>query len=182
MLPPVRRRLDDIVLPPEGSSVMCDGNPSEVFRWTGTELRHYPSGEIASSWNQNWRDGIVFINCEGLGIGPPMSQSDVCGAAAAEHTSLMSSNAAIDPDKACKAAQWADKYIREHKDKLAEHHVMMASKLGASDTDPICVAACTTAGSLCGIACVLTIFGIPACEAACVAATNACILTCVIVV
>jgi hypothetical protein len=70
----LRRKLSFIntTPPPEGLSVRCIEEPKRVFHWTGTELRHYPSGKIASSWDPEWRD-VAPLQCEGLTIGSPMS-------------------------------------------------------------------------------------------------------------
>jgi hypothetical protein len=70
----LRRKLSYVntTPPPEGLSVRCIEEPKRVFLWTGTELRHYPSGKIASSWDPEWRD-VASLQCEGLTIGSPMS-------------------------------------------------------------------------------------------------------------
>jgi gas vesicle protein len=60
------------VPPPEGRSVRCVEDPKRVFRWTDKQLRHYPSGKIASSWDPEWRD-VVSLECAGLDIASPMS-------------------------------------------------------------------------------------------------------------
>jgi gas vesicle protein len=60
------------VPPPDGRSVRCVEDPKRVFRWTDNQLRHYPSGKIASSWDPEWRD-VVSLQCTGLDIASPMS-------------------------------------------------------------------------------------------------------------
>ncbi len=56
---------------PEGHATVCDGDTSQIFRWTNGKLHLYPTTEIANSWDLNWRD-FVDINCTGLEFGDPM--------------------------------------------------------------------------------------------------------------
>jgi len=55
-----------------GTSVKCSanelrGNENSVYRSMedGT-LAHYPNPEIASSWNPNWSENIMEVDCEGF--------------------------------------------------------------------------------------------------------------------
>ena len=55
-----------------GTSVKCSanelrGNDNSVYRSMedGT-LAHYPNPEIASSWNPNWSENIMEVDCEGF--------------------------------------------------------------------------------------------------------------------
>jgi hypothetical protein len=62
-------------MPPEGFSVICFQDPDLVYRWFGGELHYYPNGQIASSWNTDWRDEIVRIDCHNIPIGTQMSMN-----------------------------------------------------------------------------------------------------------
>ncbi|KAJ0391799.1 hypothetical protein ATCC90586_006413 [Pythium insidiosum] len=57
----------------EGQSVRCDGdpNPNNVYRFTGGQLRLYPSPAIASSWDPSWNDAVT-VDCSGVPRGPDM--------------------------------------------------------------------------------------------------------------
>lgn len=56
----------------EGQSVTCgDG---KILRYTGGELRHYPSPEIAGSWDPNWSSPML-VNCEGIPRGAAMESA-----------------------------------------------------------------------------------------------------------
>ena len=68
---------------PTGTSVKCDKNDlngeadgvsDSVYRVseTGT-LRHYPSGDIAGSWDSNWEQWKTIGDCEGLTLGDDMA-------------------------------------------------------------------------------------------------------------
>ena len=54
-----------------GAAVRCSGNDSAIYRWHHGKLRHYPSGNIANSWDRYWRNP-VNIDCDGLSYGDPM--------------------------------------------------------------------------------------------------------------
>jgi hypothetical protein len=69
-----RRKLDDM-MPPDGYSIRCLQEPDKIYRWTESELRYYPSGQIASSWNIVWREELVQIDCLNIPIGMPMSMN-----------------------------------------------------------------------------------------------------------
>jgi hypothetical protein len=61
----------------EGYGVRCtEMDDGKVYRWTNNELHHYPSGEIARSWNPNWRGDILDLNCEHKSVGTVMSLND----------------------------------------------------------------------------------------------------------
>eukprot|EP00551_Chaetoceros_affinis_P007092 CAMPEP_0203665818 /NCGR_PEP_ID=MMETSP0090-20130426/2971_1 /ASSEMBLY_ACC=CAM_ASM_001088 /TAXON_ID=426623 /ORGANISM="Chaetoceros affinis, Strain CCMP159" /LENGTH=486 /DNA_ID=CAMNT_0050529507 /DNA_START=56 /DNA_END=1516 /DNA_ORIENTATION=- len=65
-----RRRLADLV---EGDTVYCqDEDAGKIYRWVDGELRHYPMGTIAASWEENWRDLIVYTDCSSLPHGAEM--------------------------------------------------------------------------------------------------------------
>ncbi len=57
----------------EGQSVLCAGDDEKLYRWTGNELRHYPTSTIALSWNDQWRDIKRDVDCSLLIIGEPMN-------------------------------------------------------------------------------------------------------------
>jgi hypothetical protein len=63
------------MMPPAGYSVRCVDEPDKVYRWTENELRYYPSGQIASSWNTAWREDLVQIDCTSIPMGSPMSMN-----------------------------------------------------------------------------------------------------------
>jgi hypothetical protein len=63
------------MMPPDGYSVRCLDEPEKVYRWTEFELRYYPSGQIASSWNTAWREDLVQIDCTSIPMGSPMSMN-----------------------------------------------------------------------------------------------------------
>ena len=69
-----RRKLDAI---PEGTSIQCTNESAgKVYRWTFGELRHYPNGMIADSWNPNWRD-VNYADCTDLQVGSPMTMGNI---------------------------------------------------------------------------------------------------------
>jgi hypothetical protein len=57
----------------EGYSVRCLEEPDKVYRWSEGELHHYPSGVIASSWDEDWREALVEMDCANIPKGVPMS-------------------------------------------------------------------------------------------------------------
>ena len=68
---------DDVAMKPsglvDGKTVFCFDDTvaavrSGYYRWVGFELREYPSGEIATSWDSKWTTA-ERINCTGLSIG-----------------------------------------------------------------------------------------------------------------
>jgi hypothetical protein len=67
----MRRKLDDS-MPPEGYSIRCLQEPDKVYRWTEGELRYYPTGQIASSWNTAWREDLIQMDCINIPKGEPM--------------------------------------------------------------------------------------------------------------
>jgi hypothetical protein len=63
------------MIPPEGYSIRCFQEPDLVHRFMEGELHLYPNGLIASSWNANWREDLVDIDCSGIPTGTPMSMN-----------------------------------------------------------------------------------------------------------
>ena len=59
----------------EGHGVRCsDRSDGKVYRWINNELHHYPSGDIARSWNPNWRGDIIDLDsCDSYTVGTPMA-------------------------------------------------------------------------------------------------------------
>jgi hypothetical protein len=73
---PPRRKLDDLIMmPPEGYSIRCLQEPDLVHRFAEGELHLYPNGLIASSWNANWREDLLDVDCDGIPTGTPMSMN-----------------------------------------------------------------------------------------------------------
>ena len=65
---------------PKGASVGCkpgtepNGMPTGVYRYSGNNtLQHYPTPEIASSWNPNWGSS-VDINCSTYALGDTVTR------------------------------------------------------------------------------------------------------------
>ena len=59
-----------------GSSYRCNNGPAGengVYRAENDVLRHYPTADIAASWNPNW-ENYTQIDCAGLNFGSPMTQ------------------------------------------------------------------------------------------------------------
>ena len=58
----------------EGKTVQCpdDADGARVYRWENGKLHYYPTAEIARSWDENWRENILTLNCESLEIGAEM--------------------------------------------------------------------------------------------------------------
>jgi hypothetical protein len=73
----MRRKLDDTMdtTLPEGCSILCLEDPDKVYRWTEGELRYYPTGQIASSWNTAWREDIIEMYCTSVPVGIPMTMN-----------------------------------------------------------------------------------------------------------
>jgi len=62
--------------PVEGDSVRCDDGTGMIYRFTGGQLRYYPSPAIAQSWNPKWAQDIMNLTadqCGSLSKGPPMA-------------------------------------------------------------------------------------------------------------
>ena len=60
----------------EGASYRCNNGPAGengVYRAENNILRHYPTADIAASWNPNW-ENYTQIDCAGLNFGSPMTQ------------------------------------------------------------------------------------------------------------
>jgi hypothetical protein len=70
----MRRKLDES-MPPEGYSIRCLQEPDKVYRWTEGELRYYPTGQVASSWNTAWREDLIQMDCVNIPKGEPMSMN-----------------------------------------------------------------------------------------------------------
>jgi hypothetical protein len=76
---------------PEGRAVKCD-EAGGVYRYTGGELRYYPSPAIATAWDRGWGTPEL-VDCAGIpegkamGLAPPLAvpdgQSVKCGEAGA---------------------------------------------------------------------------------------------------
>jgi hypothetical protein len=60
----------------EGYSVRCLEEPDKVYRWHEGELHHYPTGMIASSWDEDWREALVEMDCFNIPKGEPMSDKN----------------------------------------------------------------------------------------------------------
>ena len=62
----------------DGDTIKCQNNsdgsflPNKVYYFIGDEIRHYPTPDIAFSWNPGWSVG-VDIDCTRLTIGPDMT-------------------------------------------------------------------------------------------------------------
>lgn len=68
-----------------GQGVKCSGNAppglavpagnvvDAVSRYSNGFLRWYPNPTIASSWDSNWMNNFITIDCTGLGLGPNMA-------------------------------------------------------------------------------------------------------------
>jgi hypothetical protein len=59
----------------EGYSVICLQEPDKVYRWHEGELHHYPTGTIASSWDEDWREALE-MDCSNIPKGEPMSNKN----------------------------------------------------------------------------------------------------------
>ena len=60
----------------EGGSYRCNNGPAGeggIYRAEKDVLRHYVTGDIAASWDPNWRS-FTQIDCAGLNFGSPMRQ------------------------------------------------------------------------------------------------------------
>jgi hypothetical protein len=59
----------------EGDSVRCDDGTDMIYRFTGGQLRNYPSPEIARAWNLYWDQDIKQLTkeqCTTIPKGDPM--------------------------------------------------------------------------------------------------------------
>lgn len=201
-----RRRLAKKATPPPvGFSISCIEDPKRIFRWDelkGVEqLRYYPSGKIATSWDPEWRDA-ASIACTGLRMGPqmemnygplppsnrrpkyidsfaratPSADQDVCEVI----QSLPRRENEISPSDQCGTAKWAESFFQ------AKHPVIL-SKMSSRmllDTqqastpgvpDPAYTAACVAVESECVLACYTSpTLDNPTCLSACEAAEAVC--------
>ncbi len=62
---------DGVEIISEGQSCICVEDPSKIYRYMNGELHHYPTSEIAYSWDPDWREALT-IDCNGIPIGWPM--------------------------------------------------------------------------------------------------------------
>ena len=53
-------------------TIKCTGDNIKVYRVTGRTRRHYPNPEIAESWDANFRDHVITIDCTNFPNGRPM--------------------------------------------------------------------------------------------------------------
>lgn len=62
----------------DGNPVKCKGEDHKVYRYANRELRHYPSSDIARSWDPDWDKGdrLRVIDCTGIPEGPAMVKAD----------------------------------------------------------------------------------------------------------
>ena len=60
---------DDITI---HHTIKCTGDNVKVYRVTGKTRRHYPNPEIAESWDANFRDHVITIDCTNFPNGSPM--------------------------------------------------------------------------------------------------------------
>jgi hypothetical protein len=175
------------MMPPDGYSVRCVQEPDRIHRSVEGELRPYLNGQIASSWNVNWREELVNIDCDGIVMGTPMSMNfdalpiartsvrsspsprvtaspdqNICEVL--EQLPLRTYNDANNFDKDCEAAQWADTFFKAKFPMLMDK---MSSRLQLGVQEEL------SAPGLPGISdpVVLT--------AACVAVESQCLLACV---
>lgn len=60
--------------PPEGQAIRCTGLGADhhIYRWTNSELRHYPSPAIFASWSGGDSSSMVAY-CGGQNVGRPMT-------------------------------------------------------------------------------------------------------------
>ena len=47
---------------PEGQASVCNGDTSQVYRFSNGKLHLYPDSQVASSWDKNWRN-FKYIDC-----------------------------------------------------------------------------------------------------------------------
>jgi hypothetical protein len=110
----MRRKLDES-MPPEGYSIRCLQEPDKVYRWTEGELRYYPTGQVASSWNTAWREDFIEMDCVNIPMGLPMPMN---------FGSLIMSRAAdglsVGEGYSVRCLQEPDKVYRWHEGEL--HH------------------------------------------------------------
>jgi uncharacterized protein involved in tolerance to divalent cations len=69
--------MENMIIITEGGTVECEGDNQNIYRWTNNQLRLYPNGPIASSWNKNWRDSIVIVDCTSLVFASPMEMKTI---------------------------------------------------------------------------------------------------------
>ncbi len=63
-------------MPPEGYSIRCLQETDKVYRWHEGKLHHYPTGMIASSSHEDWREALVEMDCFNIPKGEPMSDKN----------------------------------------------------------------------------------------------------------
>ncbi len=69
---------------PEGHAAKCMDDPQmKVYRWTNHQLRWYPTGKIADSYDLTWQKDLALLDCNGedppLLFGPDMPKRIVDG-------------------------------------------------------------------------------------------------------
>ena len=55
-------------------NIVNDDN-SKIYRYEEGVLHHYESTAIVNSWDENWRESSLSIDCSDLTIGSPMELS-----------------------------------------------------------------------------------------------------------
>ena len=68
-----RRQLLAADIPEEGTVECTNESTGKVYHWKNNELRHFPNGMIASSWDSNWRGNLLRVDCTDLNVGSPMA-------------------------------------------------------------------------------------------------------------
>ena len=64
----------------EGASVRCNDGSGKIYRYMSGTLRHYPSVEVANTWNPQWSQNIVNISaeeCSRIPKGPTLTNNVV---------------------------------------------------------------------------------------------------------
>jgi hypothetical protein len=118
----------------DGNPVRCDtadvgaGAGVAVYRTTGTAtLRHYPTAEIATSWDPDWATTTQGIDCTGFGLGAPMPMEPGVAAAAA------AAAAAVETDGACIRECGTYDYICKSKARGSEFRTKTVCDAAGSD-------------------------------------------------
>jgi len=68
----IGRPIDEKFFIKEGDNIMCHGDHQHVYRYTNGMLRHLPDPQIASSWNEHWRDHVQSVDCSPFEIVKPL--------------------------------------------------------------------------------------------------------------
>ncbi|TYZ65656.1 hypothetical protein PybrP1_011620 [[Pythium] brassicae (nom. inval.)] len=56
----------------DGTPIKCGDNQAQVYRLTSGTRRLYPTEAIAVSWDPNWKNNVVNVDCTRLPTGDPM--------------------------------------------------------------------------------------------------------------